>query len=62
MKAALSIINWASSLISGLITSTLQLIYSVIQYILTRPEVNIPFLNPIIDFLNKAPVINIIVH
>ncbi|MCG2863963.1 MAG: NADH-quinone oxidoreductase subunit NuoH [Vulcanisaeta sp.] len=62
MKAALSIINWASSLISGLITSTLQLIYSVIQYILTRPEVNIPFLNPIIDFLNKVPVINIIVH
>jgi len=58
----LSIVSWASSLISGIFTSTIQLIYSIIQYILTRPEVNIPFLNPIIDFLNKVPIINIIVH
>ncbi len=58
----MSIVSWASSLISGIFTSTIQLIYSIIQYILTRPEVNIPFLNPIIDFLNKVPIINIIVH
>jgi len=58
----LSIVSWASSLISGIFTSAIQLIYSIIQYILTRPEVNIPFLNPIIDFLNKVPIINIIVH
>ncbi len=56
------IVSWASSLISGIFTSAIQLIYSIIQYILTRPEVNIPFLNPIIDFLNKVPIINIIVH
>ncbi len=58
----MSIVSWASSLISGIFTSAIQLIYSIIQYILTRPEVNIPFLNPIIDFLNKVPIINIIVH
>jgi hypothetical protein len=62
MRIILSIVSWASSLISGIFTSTIQLIYSIIQYILTRPEVNIPFLNPIIDFLNKVPIINIIVH
>jgi NADH-quinone oxidoreductase subunit H len=62
MGIILSIVSWASSLISGIFTSTIQLIYSIIQYILTRPEVNIPFLNPIIDFLNKVPIINIIVH
>lgn len=58
----MSIVSWALSLISGIFTSAIQLIYSIIQYILTRPEVNIPFLNPIIDFLNKVPIINIIVH
>jgi NADH-quinone oxidoreductase subunit H len=62
MRIILSIVSWASSLISGIFTSAIQLIYSIIQYILTRPEVNIPFLNPIIDFLNKVPIINIIVH
>ena len=62
MGIILSIVSWASSLISGIFTSAIQLIYSIIQYILTRPEVNIPFLNPIIDFLNKVPIINIIVH
>ncbi|PVU72200.1 NADH-quinone oxidoreductase subunit NuoH [Vulcanisaeta sp. SCGC AB-777_J10] len=62
MRIILSIVSWALSLISGIFTSAIQLIYSIIQYILTRPEVNIPFLNPIIDFLNKVPIINIIVH
>jgi NADH dehydrogenase subunit H (EC 1.6.5.3) len=62
MRIILSIVSWASSLISGIFTSAIQLIYSIIQYILTRPEVNIPFLNPIIDLLNKVPIINIIVH
>jgi NADH-quinone oxidoreductase subunit H len=62
MRIILPIVSWASSLISGIFTSAIQLIYSIIQYILTRPEVNIPFLNPIIDFLNKVPIINIIVH
>ncbi|MFB6470588.1 MAG: NADH-quinone oxidoreductase subunit NuoH [Vulcanisaeta sp. AZ3] len=62
MKIALSIISWASSLISSTITSAIRLLYSIIQYILTRPEVNIPFLSPIINFLNKVPIINIIVH
>ncbi|MGC8543533.1 MAG: NADH-quinone oxidoreductase subunit NuoH, partial [Vulcanisaeta sp.] len=58
MRLILSIFSWVSSLIA----SIFQLVYSIIQYILTRPEVNIPFLWPIIDFLNKVPVINIIVH
>jgi NADH-quinone oxidoreductase subunit H len=62
MKLILSIIGWAISWVSGIISSAIQLLYSIIQYILTRPEVNIPFLWPIINFLNHVPIINIIVH
>lgn len=62
MKPVLSIISSPLSWVSSIVSSAIQLLYSIIQYILTRPEVNIPFLWPIINFLNQVPVINIIVH
>ncbi len=62
MELALSITGSVLSWVSSIISSAIQLLYSIIDYILTRPEVNIPFLWPIINFLNHVPIINIIVH
>ncbi len=62
MEPVLSIIGSALSWVSGIISSAIQLLYSIINYILSRPDNYIPFLWPIINFLNHVPVINIIVH
>ncbi|WP_084019891.1 NADH-quinone oxidoreductase subunit NuoH [Vulcanisaeta thermophila] len=48
--------------LGSLTSQAFQLIYSIIQYIMTSPQVSIPFLNPIIQFLYKVPVITVIVH
>ncbi|GGI79659.1 NADH-quinone oxidoreductase subunit NuoH [Vulcanisaeta souniana] len=62
MEPTLSVIGSALNWVSGIISSAIQLLYSIINYILSRPDNYIPFLWPIINFLNHVPIINIIVH